>query len=290
MWCACASAARRVFVGHEAENLGAAEVVVVSTAIKRDNPELIAAREKRLPVVRRAEMLAELMRLKRCDRDRRHARQDDDDLARRGAARRRRARSDRHQRRHHQRLWHQRAARRGRLDGRRGRRERRHVPQAAGRRRHRHQHRSRASRSFRARSTRSRTRSARFVENLPFYGFAVMCLDHPDGAGAGRPHRGSPRHHLWRESAGRRAAARRRSRGRRSRFNVLVRDRKTAQATYSTICACRCPAITMRSTRRRPIAVAHELGVSIAEHPQGARLVRRREAALHQDRRMEGRR
>jgi UDP-N-acetylmuramate--alanine ligase len=54
-----------VFVGHRAENIGAAEVIVVSTAIRRDNPELIAAREKRLPVVRRAEMLAELMRLKR---------------------------------------------------------------------------------------------------------------------------------------------------------------------------------------------------------------------------------
>ncbi len=54
------------FVGHRAENLGEAAVVVVSTAIKRDNPELAAAREKRLPVVRRAEMLAELMRLKTC--------------------------------------------------------------------------------------------------------------------------------------------------------------------------------------------------------------------------------
>src|SRR3954462_7062333 len=53
-------------VGHAAENLGNAEVVVVSTAIKRDNPELAAARARRLPVVRRAEMLAELMRLKRC--------------------------------------------------------------------------------------------------------------------------------------------------------------------------------------------------------------------------------
>jgi len=55
-----------VSIGHAAENLGDAEVVVVSTAIKRDNPELVAAREKRLPVVRRAEMLAELMRLKTC--------------------------------------------------------------------------------------------------------------------------------------------------------------------------------------------------------------------------------
>ena len=53
-------------VGHDAANLGAAEVVVVSTAIRRDNPELVAARAARLPVVRRAEMLAELMRLKHC--------------------------------------------------------------------------------------------------------------------------------------------------------------------------------------------------------------------------------
>ncbi len=53
-----------IFIGHDAKNLGEAEVVVVSTAIKRDNAELTAAREKRLPVVRRAEMLAELMRLK----------------------------------------------------------------------------------------------------------------------------------------------------------------------------------------------------------------------------------
>jgi UDP-N-acetylmuramate--alanine ligase len=53
-----------VSIGHRPENLGDAEVVVVSTAIKRDNPELAHARELRLPVVRRAEMLAELMRLK----------------------------------------------------------------------------------------------------------------------------------------------------------------------------------------------------------------------------------
>jgi UDP-N-acetylmuramate--alanine ligase len=55
-----------VTVGHDAQNVDGAHVVVVSTAIKRDNPELIAARSKRLPVVRRAEMLAELMRLKSC--------------------------------------------------------------------------------------------------------------------------------------------------------------------------------------------------------------------------------
>src|SRR4029077_8987564 len=56
----------KVVIGHKAENINDADVVVVSSAIKRDNPELIAARAKRLPVVRRAEMLAELMRLKSC--------------------------------------------------------------------------------------------------------------------------------------------------------------------------------------------------------------------------------
>ena len=55
-----------VSVGHDARNIGDAEVLVVSTAIQRDNPELMAARERRIPVVRRAEMLAELMRLKTC--------------------------------------------------------------------------------------------------------------------------------------------------------------------------------------------------------------------------------
>lgn len=53
-----------VHVGHAAENVGEAAVVVYSSAVKRDNPELIEARLNRVPVVRRAEMLAELMRLK----------------------------------------------------------------------------------------------------------------------------------------------------------------------------------------------------------------------------------
>jgi UDP-N-acetylmuramate--alanine ligase len=54
----------RVEIGQRAENLGSAKVVVISSAIKPGNPELDAAREAGLPVVRRAEMLAELMRLK----------------------------------------------------------------------------------------------------------------------------------------------------------------------------------------------------------------------------------
>src|SRR3954466_47170 len=55
-----------VAIGHAAANIDGAHVIVISSAIKRDNPELIAARAQRLPVVRRAEMLAELMRLKTC--------------------------------------------------------------------------------------------------------------------------------------------------------------------------------------------------------------------------------
>jgi UDP-N-acetylmuramate--alanine ligase len=56
----------KISIGHAAENLTGVRVVVVSSAIKSDNPELVAARAERLPVVRRAEMLAELMRLKSC--------------------------------------------------------------------------------------------------------------------------------------------------------------------------------------------------------------------------------
>jgi UDP-N-acetylmuramate--alanine ligase len=53
-----------VSIGQAAENLATAEVVVISSAVKPDNPEVVAARERHVPVVRRAEMLAELMRLK----------------------------------------------------------------------------------------------------------------------------------------------------------------------------------------------------------------------------------
>src|SRR5438128_746459 len=53
-----------VFEGHTAQNIVRADAVVVSTAVKADNPEVVAAREKHIPVVPRALMLAELMRLK----------------------------------------------------------------------------------------------------------------------------------------------------------------------------------------------------------------------------------
>src|SRR5690606_21921204 len=51
-----------IFVGHAAGNVGSADVVVSSSAVDEENPEVIAARAARIPVVRRAEMLAELMR------------------------------------------------------------------------------------------------------------------------------------------------------------------------------------------------------------------------------------
>ncbi|GBQ87384.1 UDP-N-acetylmuramate--L-alanine ligase [Asaia krungthepensis] len=53
-----------VAIGHDEANLGTAQVVVTSTAVKKDNPEVLAARARLIPVVRRAEMLAELMRLR----------------------------------------------------------------------------------------------------------------------------------------------------------------------------------------------------------------------------------
>ncbi|MGR5095855.1 UDP-N-acetylmuramate--L-alanine ligase [Vibrio maritimus] len=53
-----------IFIGHAASNIDLASVVVVSTAIDPENPELVAAKESRIPVVRRAEMLAELMRFR----------------------------------------------------------------------------------------------------------------------------------------------------------------------------------------------------------------------------------
>jgi UDP-N-acetylmuramate--alanine ligase len=54
----------KVAIGHRADNIANAQVVVVSSAVKKDNPEVLAARARLLPVVRRAEMLGELMRLK----------------------------------------------------------------------------------------------------------------------------------------------------------------------------------------------------------------------------------
>jgi UDP-N-acetylmuramate--alanine ligase len=53
----------KIFIGHDASHVDGASAVVYSTAVKADNPEMVAGRDRRLPLVRRAEMLAELMRL-----------------------------------------------------------------------------------------------------------------------------------------------------------------------------------------------------------------------------------
>ncbi len=54
----------KIYEGHAAENVGEAQVVVYSSAVKEDNPEIVIAREKAIPIIPRAEMLAELMTLK----------------------------------------------------------------------------------------------------------------------------------------------------------------------------------------------------------------------------------
>ncbi len=59
-----ARAGAKIFIGHQAENVNGASVVVVSSAIHQDNPELVAAKENRIPVIQRAQMLAELMRFR----------------------------------------------------------------------------------------------------------------------------------------------------------------------------------------------------------------------------------
>ena len=59
-----AEAGIRVAIGHEAANCADAQVVVYSSAVRSENPELECARSREIPVIRRAEMLAELMRMK----------------------------------------------------------------------------------------------------------------------------------------------------------------------------------------------------------------------------------
>ncbi len=54
----------KIYYGHRPENINNAQILVISTAIPSDNPEVVAAKEKGIPVIRRAEMLAELMRIK----------------------------------------------------------------------------------------------------------------------------------------------------------------------------------------------------------------------------------
>src|SRR5215467_2631547 len=59
-----ASLGASLFEGHRAENLNAADVVVISSAVRSENPEVVEAHRRQIPIIPRAEMLAELMRLK----------------------------------------------------------------------------------------------------------------------------------------------------------------------------------------------------------------------------------
>ena len=59
-----ASLGAKIFIGHDSDHIGRADVVVVSSAIAPDNPEIVKAKRQRIPVVQRAEMLAELMRFR----------------------------------------------------------------------------------------------------------------------------------------------------------------------------------------------------------------------------------
>ena len=54
----------KVMIGHAAENVGSADVIVVTSAVSPDNAEVVEASRRRLPMVQRAEMLAELMRFR----------------------------------------------------------------------------------------------------------------------------------------------------------------------------------------------------------------------------------
>ncbi|MHC2649225.1 UDP-N-acetylmuramate--L-alanine ligase [Bradyrhizobium barranii subsp. barranii] len=199
-------AGAKVSVGHKAENVDGAAVVVVSTAIKRDNPELMAARERRIPVVRRAEMLAELMRLKSCVAIAgTHGKTTTTTMvatlldtggldptvinggiinaygsnARLGAG-----------------DWM--VVEADESDGTFLK-----LPTDVAIVTNVDPEHLDHFKTFEAVQNAFR----HFIENLPFYGFAVMCIDHPVVQSPRRQDRGSPNHHLWRESAGRCAVA-----------------------------------------------------------------------------------
>ena len=252
----------KVSVGHKAENVDGADVVVVSTAIKRDNPELMAARAQRIPVVRRAEMLAELMRLKSCVAIAgTHGKTTTTSMvaalldaggldptvinggiinaygtnARLGAG-----------------DWM--VVEADESDGTFLK-----LPTDVAIVTNVDPEHLDHFKTFEAVQDAFRN----FVENVPFYGFAVMCIDHPVVQTPGRQDRGPPHHHLWRKPAGRCAAGRSRRRwaAARSSRSCSATARPTPRTRSPTSC-CRCRAGTTRSNATAAIAVAHELGIS----------------------------
>ena len=144
-----------------------------------------------------------------------------------------------------------------------------------------------------ARSTPCSDAFRAFVENVPFYGFAVMCTRPSGGAGAGRRSRGPPHHHLRRQSAGRRARCvdvGHRD-GRLALRRAVPRPRRQGRRTTDRQARrCRCRASTTCSNATAAIAVARELGIADDDDPQRPGELRRRQAPLHHSRRMERRR
>ena len=165
--------------GTRAENVGEADVVVISSAVRRDNPEVVEARRRKIPVIPRAEMLAELMRLKYgVAIAGSHGKTTTTSMAAH-RARPRRARSDRRRRRQGER-----ASARTRGSARATtwspRRTRATARSCASRRRSRSSRTSTPSTSTTGRPPRrSGAAFLDFVNRVPFYGLAVLCLDHP---------------------------------------------------------------------------------------------------------------
>ena len=251
----------KIFVGHSAGNLGDAAVVVVSTAIRRDNPEFAAARARRLPVVRRAEMLAELMRLKSCVAiGGTHGKTTTTSLvaalldagsfdptvinggiieaygtnARLGAGEWMVVEADE-------------------SDGTFLK-----LPADIAIVTNVDPEHLDHFKTFEAVQDAFRA----FVENVPFYGFAVMCIDHAVVQQLVGRIDGPPRHHLWREPAGRRAARRPRSRGRQSHFSIVFRDRAGEDVHEISDLTLPMPGRHNALNATAAIAVARELGIS----------------------------
>ena len=109
-----------------------------------------------------------------------------------------------------------------------------------------------------------------FVENVPFYGFAVMCTDHPEVQALVGADRGPPHHHLWRQPAGRRALHRppRRRRGVAASTSSSATARPAATHVIEDL-ACRCPASTTSRTPPARSPSPHELGIPADGDPQG---------------------
>ena len=266
------------------------EVVVVSSAIKRDNPELKAARERLLPVVRRAEMLAELMRLKQAIAIAgTHGKTTTTSMvaalldaggfdptvinggiinaygtnARMGA-------SD----------WM--VVEADESDGTFVKLpadvalvtniDPEHLDHYG---------------IF----DKVREAFRQFVENVPFYGFAVMCIDHPEVQALIGRIEDRRDHHLWREPAGRRPLRRSdAATGGSSLFTALIRDRHGGATTAIENLAISMPGEHNVQNATGAIAVAHHLGIVRQGDPPGPRRLRRRQAALHPHRHLERRR